>query len=137
LRVGIGTDGAASNNNLDMLEELRLAALLAKRDDPTALPAAEALRMATQSGAQMLRLERVGHLAEGAEADIILVDMSGAHWQPGHNPVSDLAYAAQAGDVETVLIAGQIVMKDKEILTFDEERAKAKVRTLSAKYRKI
>jgi 5-methylthioadenosine/S-adenosylhomocysteine deaminase len=135
LRVGIGTDGAASNNNLDMLEELRLAALLAKRDDPTALPAAEALHMATRIGAQLLGLERVGHLAEGAEADIILVDMSGAHWQPRHNPVSDLVYAAQAGDVETVLVAGRIVMRDKEILTFDEERAKVKVRALSAKYR--
>jgi 5-methylthioadenosine/S-adenosylhomocysteine deaminase len=137
LRVGIGTDGAASNNNLDMLEELRLAALLAKRDDPTALPAAEALQMATRAGAQMLGLEGVGHLAEGAEADIILIDMSGAHWQPGHNPVSDLVYAAQASDVETVLVAGRIVMKEKEILTFDEERAKANVRALSAKYRKL
>ncbi|MCL6642427.1 MAG: amidohydrolase [Candidatus Bipolaricaulota bacterium] len=136
LRVGIGTDGAASNNNLDMLEELRLAALLAKRDDPTALPAPEALKMATIESAYALGLEGTGHLAEGAEADIILVDMSGAHWQPGHNPVSDLVYAAQASDVETVLVAGQIVMKDKEILSFDEERAKAKVRALSAKYRK-
>lgn len=134
LRVGIGTDGAASNNNLDMLEELRLAALLAKRDDPTALPAPEALQMATCVGAQILGFEGVGHLAEGAQADIILVDTQGAHWQPGHNPVSDLVYAAQASDVMTVIIAGQVVMKDREILTFDEERAKEKVRALSQKY---
>jgi len=132
--VGIGTDGAASNNNLDMLEELRLAALLAKRDDPTALPAAEALQMATRLGAQILGLEGVGYLAEGAQADIILVETQGAHWQPGYNPVSDLVYAAQASDVTTVIIAGQIVMKDREILTFDEERAKEKVRVLSKKY---
>ncbi len=134
LRVGIGTDGPASNNNLDMLEELRLAALLAKRENPTALPAAEVLRMATSEGAQALGLEGVGHLAEGFQADIILVDMQSAHWQPGHNPVSDLVYAAQASDVTTVIIAGRVVMKDREILTFDEENAKARVRALSAKY---
>ncbi|MCS7197182.1 MAG: amidohydrolase [Candidatus Bipolaricaulota bacterium] len=134
LRVGIGTDGAASNNNLDMLEELRLAALLAKRDDPTALPAAEALQMATRVGAEILGFEGVGRLAEGAQADIILVETQGAHWQPGHNPVSDLVYAAQASDVTTVIIAGRIVMKDREILTFDEERAKERVRALSQKY---
>lgn len=136
LRVGIGTDGAASNNNLDMLEELRLAALLAKRENPTALPAAEALQMATVGGAQVLGLDGVGHLAEGFSADIILVDMQGAHWQPGHNPVSDLVYAAQASDVTTVIIAGQIVMKDREILVFDEEHVKERVRALSAKYRR-
>ncbi len=136
VRVGIGTDGAASNNNLDMLEELRLAALLAKRENPTALPAAEALQMATLEGAQALGLEGVGRLAEGSQADIILVDISGAHWQPGHNPVSDLVYAAQASDVTTVIVAGRVVMKDREILTFDEETVKAKVRALSAKYRR-
>ena len=136
LRVGIGTDGAASNNNLDMLEELRLAALLAKRDDPTALPAIQALQMATAQGAALLGMPTVGHLAEGCEADIILVDMRGAHWQPGHNPVSDLVYSAHASDVETVIIAGQLVMKGRDILTFDEEKAQGKVRTISAKYRK-
>nr|BAL59151.1 amidohydrolase family [Candidatus Acetothermum autotrophicum] len=136
LAVGIGTDGAASNNNLDMLEELRLAALLAKRSDPTALPAADALRMATSTGAQILGLEGVGHLAEGAPADIIVVDTQGAHWQPGHNPVSDLVYAAHASDVETVIIAGRVVMKDREIRTFDEAKATQKVRALSAKYRR-
>ncbi len=134
LRVGIGTDGAASNNNLDMLEELRLAALLAKRDDPTALPAAEALQMATRVGAQILGFEEVGHLAEGTQADIILVETQGAHWQPGYNSVSDLVYAAHASDVTTVIIAGRIVMRDREILTFDEERAKEKIRVLSKKY---
>lgn len=136
VRVGIGTDGAASNNNLDMLEEARLAALLAKRDNPTALPAPHALKMATVESAQALGLEGAGRLAEGAEADIILVDMRGAHWQPGHNPVSDLVYAAQASDVTTVIIAGRVIMKDREILTFNEEKAKNKVRALSAKYSK-
>lgn len=135
LRVGIGTDGAASNNNLDMLEELRLAALLAKWDDPTALPAIEALQMATTEGASILGMPTVGCLAEGFLADMILLDTQGAHWQPGHNPVSDLVYAAHASDIETVIIAGKVVMKDQSILTFDEERAKAKLRTLSARYR--
>jgi 5-methylthioadenosine/S-adenosylhomocysteine deaminase len=136
LRVGIGTDGAASNNNVDMLEELRLAALLAKLEDPTALPAAQALKMATIEGAEALSMNSVGRLAEGYEADLVLWDMRSAHWQPGHNPVSDLVYSALSSDVETVIIAGQIVMKDREILAFDEEKAKNKVRALSAKYRK-
>jgi 5-methylthioadenosine/S-adenosylhomocysteine deaminase len=134
LRVGIGTDGAASNNNLDMLEELRLAALLAKLAEPISLPAAQALQMAT--GAQLLGMTRVGCLVEGYEADVILLDMQGPHWHPGHNPISDVVYSAHSSDVETVIIAGQLVMKDQEILSFNEENVKDKVRALSAKYRK-
>ncbi len=133
VRVGIGTDGAASNNNLDMLEELRLAALLAKLEDPTALPAAQALQMAT--GAKLLGMTRVGCLVEGYEADVILLDMQGPHWQPGHNPIADVVYSAPSSDIETVIIAGQIVMKAREILSFNEEKVKDNVRALSAKYR--
>lgn len=136
LRVGIGTDGAASNNNLDMLEELRLAALLAKLEDPTALAAAQALQMATLEGAKLLGMTRVACLVEGYDADVILLDMQGPHWQPGHNPISDVVYSAPSSDIETVIIAGQLVMKDHEILSFNEEKAKDKVRALSAKYRK-
>lgn len=136
LTVGIGTDGAASNNNLDMLEEMRLAALLAKVEDPTALPAAEVLEMATRGGAGALGWENAGLLAEGQKADIVLLKTHSVQWVPGFNPVSDLVYAAHSTDVETVIIDGRVVMEQQEIKTFDEERAKAKVRELRAKYEK-
>jgi 5-methylthioadenosine/S-adenosylhomocysteine deaminase len=136
LKVGIGTDGAASNNNLDMLEETRLAALLAKTNDPTALPASEALEMATLGGARALDFNDVGLLEEGRRADIALFDMQGVHWVPGFNPVSDLVYAAASADVETVIVNGQILMERREIKSFDEEKAKARVHQLRAKYQK-
>lgn len=136
LNVSIGTDGAASNNNLDMLEEMRLAALLAKVDDPTALPAQEALAMATRAGAGALGFADVGVLQEGWRADIALLDMQGVRWLPGFNPIADLVYAASSADVETVIIDGEIVMEKREIRAFDEEKAKAKVRELRNKYRK-
>ncbi|MDW8140937.1 MAG: amidohydrolase [Candidatus Bipolaricaulota bacterium] len=136
LTVGIGTDGAASNNNLDMLEETRLAALLAKLSDPTALPASEALEMATCGGARALGWDDLGSLEEGRKADLVLLDTQGVHWVPGFNPVSDLVYAAASADVETVIVDGQILMERREIQSFDEERAKAKVRQLRAKYQK-
>ncbi len=136
LNVSIGTDGAASNNNLDMLEEMRLAALLAKVNDPTALPAQEALAMATRAGACALGFADVGALQEGHRADIVLLDMQSVSWLPGFNPVSDLVYAASSTDVETVIIDGEIVMEQREIRAFDEEKAKAKVRKLRRKYQK-
>ncbi len=136
LTFGIGTDGAASNNNLDMLEEMRLAALLAKLEDPTALPAEQALQIATIGGAQALGLDGVGRIAEGQKADVILMDRQSVEWVPGYNPISDVVYSIRASEVETAIIDGQIVMKDREILTFDEEKAKNTVRALSAKYNK-
>lgn len=136
LKVGIGTDGAASNNNLDMLEETRLAALLAKVNDPTALPASEALEMATLGGARALGWDDLGGLEEGRKADIVLLDMQGVQWVPGFNPVSDLVYAATSADVETVIVNGQILMERREIKSFDEARAKTKVRQLRTKYQK-
>ena len=121
--VGLGTDGCASNNNLDMLEEAHLAALLHKvhSGDPTVVPAGTALAMATRMSAQALGLgDIVGTLEVGKRADIVVVDMSGPHLQPPRDPVSHLIYAAHGSDVRTTIVEGQIVMNDGEILTVDE-----------------
>jgi len=121
--VGLGTDGCASNNNLDMLEEAHLAALLHKvhSGDPTIIPAGTALAMATRLSAQTLGLgDIIGTLEVGKRADIILVDMSSPHLQPPRDPVSHLIYAAHGSDVKTTIVEGQIVMNDGEILTVDE-----------------
>ncbi|SDF57544.1 amidohydrolase [Sporolituus thermophilus] len=125
--VGLGTDGAASNNNLDMLEEMRLAALLAKvrNNDPLAVPAATALDMATRRGAEALGLGgSIGVLAAGYKADITLLSLQGPHWHPRHDLVSLLVYAAQSGDVDTVMVNGRILLEKGNLTTIDEERVK-------------
>ncbi len=121
--VGLGTDGCASNNNLDLLEEVHLAALLEKgySGNPTALPAPLALTMATRLSARALGLSDViGTLEPGKHADIIIVDMTGVHLQPPRDPVSHLVYAARSADVITTIVGGEVVMDDGEILTVDE-----------------
>jgi len=136
--VALGTDGAASNNDLDMWEELRLAALLAKvGGDPTALPAPTALKLATINGAQALGWEGIGEVKEGMVADLIVLDLNSPHLTPQYNLVSNLVYAAHAADVETVIIAGEIVMEDGEIKRFDEEEVRIKVKEISEKYRNL
>ncbi len=135
VNVAIGTDGAGTNNNLDMFEEVRLAAFLQKvKGNPTALPASQVLKMGTLNGAQALGLEAAGTLEEGQKADLIILDLDRPHMVPTHNLISNVVYAAGSADVQTVIIEGKIVMEDREILTFDEERAKHKVKELSAKY---
>jgi len=126
--VGIGTDGAASNNDLDMFEEVRLAALLAKgaSNNPTALPAREALTMATRMGARALGLEAVtGSLEPGKRADLIVVDLDQTHNAPRYGRdagavYSQLVYAAKATDVVDVMCDGQWLMRDRQLLTIDE-----------------
>jgi 5-methylthioadenosine/S-adenosylhomocysteine deaminase len=121
--VGLGTDGAASNNNLDVLEEVRLAALLHKLStgDPTALPAYQALEMATRHGARALGLEdKVGQIKVGLRADLILFDLDQPHLWPPHNLVSHLVYSARASDVTTVLVDGKPLMIDRVLQTLDE-----------------
>lgn len=122
--VALGTDGAASNNNLDMVEEIRLAALLAKVDtlDPLAVPAAQALQMATKFGAAAVGLSNVGRLEVGCKADIVLWDMRGVEWQPNYNPASLLVYSAQSSSADTVIVDGKILMQDRELKTLDEEK---------------
>ena len=124
ITVALGTDGASSNNNLDMLEEVRLAALLAKVEsmNPLAVPAAQALQMATEFGAEALGLKNVGKLEVGSKADIVLWDMNGVEWQPNYNPASLLVYSANAAAVDTVIVNGKILMQGRELKTLDEEK---------------
>jgi 5-methylthioadenosine/S-adenosylhomocysteine deaminase len=132
LNVGVGTDGPASNNDLDMFEEMRLAALLAKTvaNDPTVLPAVEAIKMATIAGARALHMaDTTGSLEPGKRADIIVVDMKGLHnWPQFHSHedavYSRLVYAAKSTDVAHVLCHGRWLMRDRELLTIDEEQVK-------------
>ncbi len=128
VKVGIGTDGPASNNDLDMFEEVRLAALLAKgaTGDPTAVPAVEALLMATRMGAEALHLGHlVGSLEPGKRADLILVDLSPVHNSPRFRrdptgPYAQLIYAAKATDVTDVMVNGRWLMRDRRLTTLDE-----------------
>lgn len=122
LRVCLGTDGAASNNNLDMIQEMRMAALLQKhRDaDATSLPAPEALELATSVPARLFG-QGSGRLEEGEPADLILVDLSGPGTQPVHDPVSALVYAASGSDVHTTICDGQVLMHDRTVEICDED----------------
>jgi len=122
--VGLGTDGAASNNNLDMLEEMRAAALLQKvhTGDARVLSAYDALFMATVGGARALGLEgSVGRIKPGLKADIILLDMKKPHLFPLHDIYAHIAYAAASADVSAVIIDGRVVMQDCRIITIDED----------------
>lgn len=121
VRVVIGTDGVASNNNLDLLEEIKLAALLQKHraDDPTVLPAPEAFGLATTEPAQLFG-PGTGRVAVGEPADLILVDFSGPATAPGHDPVSDLVYAASGAVVHTTICDGQVLMHDRVVEVVDE-----------------
>lgn len=129
--VGLGTDGAASNNNLDMFEEMMVGAVIAKghTGDPEVVSAAEMLAMATRGSAAALGLDdKIGSLAPGKKADIIVVDTSRPHLQPLHNPVSHLVYAARADDVRDVIIEGNLVMRDRQLTALDESEIIAKAR---------
>jgi len=124
--VGLGTDGAASNNNLDLFLEMDTVAKLHKVQclDPTVLDAATVLRMATIDGARALGLgERIGSLEPGKQADVIVLDTRQPHLVPMYHPVSQLVYAARGSDVTAVVIDGRIVMENGRILTFDVEQA--------------
>lgn len=129
ITVGLATDGASSNNKLDMWEEMQTAALIHKgvSYDPTAIPAQTAVELATAGGAHALGYSNLGELKEGHLADIILVDRNGFHWQPQYNVTSLLAYAAQSSDVDTVMINGKLVMQHRQLLTIDEERLRSEI----------
>ena len=129
LNVGIGTDGPASNNDLDMLEEVRLAAFIAKAvtNDPTSLPASTALLMATRLGAQALHIGHLtGSLTPGRRADLILIDMTPLHNSPSYRRVPDntyaqIVYSAKSTDVTDVMVNGAWLMRDQRLLTIEEE----------------
>ena len=134
--VGIGTDGPASNNDLDMFEEMRLAALLAKgtSGDPTALPARDALAMATRLGARALHLDHLtGSLEPGKRADLIVVDLDRLHNVPAferdpHALYAQIVYASKSTDVSDVMCNGRWLMRDRALLTLDEEGLRAAAR---------
>lgn len=129
VNVGLGTDGAASNNDVSLWEEMDTAAKLHKfvTKDPTVINAREALQMATIGGARAIHLEReIGSLEAGKRADLILVDMTAAHQTPLYNIYSHLVYATKASDVETVMINGRVVMQNRRVLTLNEAAIKAK-----------
>lgn len=133
--VGLGTDGAASNNNLDLFLEMDTAAKLHKvqRLDPTVLDADTVLRMATMDGARALGLsDRIGSIEPGKKADLIVIDTNRPHLVPMYHPVSHLVYAAKGSDVTTVIINGRVVMEGGRILTFDVEQAMSDVNRIAA-----
>ncbi len=127
LRVGLGTDGAASNNDLNMWEEMDTVAKLHKvfSGDPKVISAEEAFELATIRGAQALHLENeIGSIEKGKRADLVIVECDSLNQIPLYNIYSDLVYATKASDVETVIINGTIVMRDRRLLTLDEAAIK-------------
>lgn len=129
ITVSLGTDGASSNNNLDMLEEVRLAAMLAKvqAGDPKVVPASQALAMGTWMGAKAVGLSGVGKVEVGQKADIVLYNMDSPAWYPRHDRTSLLVYAASSADVDTVLVDGNILLRKGELTTIDLEKVTAEV----------
>jgi 5-methylthioadenosine/S-adenosylhomocysteine deaminase len=119
-----------SNNTLDLFESLRLMTLMQKHEamDPEVMPIPEALDIATRGSAAALGLgERIGTLAPGYQADLILVDTRGAHWQPPHNLTAGLVYSARASDVDTVMVDGRVILRERRLLTIDKERVLTEV----------
>jgi 5-methylthioadenosine/S-adenosylhomocysteine deaminase len=122
--VALATDGAASNDTLDMLEETRLAALLHKgvAEDPTQMTARQAFRMATENGARALGID-AGTLDPGKLADLAIINLERPHLMPTHDILNTLVYCAKSSDVETTIIGGELVMRDGVIRTVDERAA--------------
>jgi 5-methylthioadenosine/S-adenosylhomocysteine deaminase len=129
--VGLATDGAVSNNTLDILEQLRLMAMTQKHrnNQPEVLPLAESLYIATQGSAKVYgQAQDLGALQAGKLADMILVDLSGTHHQPLYNIGASLVYSARSSDVQTVICDGQLLMRDRKLMTIDKDEVVANVR---------
>jgi 5-methylthioadenosine/S-adenosylhomocysteine deaminase len=137
--VALGTDGCASNNNLDMFQEMDTAAKLHKvvHHDPTVMDARTVVRMATCDGAKALCLDNtVGALTPGMKADIIIINLNRPHLTPLYNEYSHIVYAVNGSDVDTVLINGKVIMKNRTLLTIDENDIIEMVKETSQKIRK-
>ena len=127
INLALGTDGAASNNDLDMLGEMRSAALLAKgvAADPTALPASATLRMATINGARALGIDdKVGSLEPGKHADIVAINMNSIETTPVYDPVSHIVYSCGRNQISDVWVAGRHLMKNRVLTSLDEAKNK-------------
>jgi 5-methylthioadenosine/S-adenosylhomocysteine deaminase len=136
ITVGLGTDGCASNNNLDIIKEMSMAAKLHKvaRLDPTVMDAQTVVRMATIEGAKVLGMEKkIGSLEAGKKADIIVIGLNKPHLTPLYSEYSHLVYAMSGADVDTVLINGKIVMENRKLLTINETEVMRKVREIAVK----
>jgi len=136
--LGLGTDGAASNNDLDMFEAMRQASFLAKHvtRDPTAVPAQAALDMATIGGARALHKEqRIGSLAAGKRADLITVSMRTARQTPMYDPISHLVYTTRGDDVRMTIVNGKVLMKERQVRTLNRETVIADAKRLAARVR--
>ncbi|MFH1626153.1 MAG: amidohydrolase [Pseudomonadota bacterium] len=137
--VGLGTDGCASNNNLDMFQEMDTAAKLHKvqKRDPTVMNARQVVEMATIGSSRVLGLDdKIGTLEVGKKADLIVIDMNKPHLTPLYNIYSHLVYAVNGADVTTAIINGKLVMKDRRLLTIDEENVMGEVRRIASRVKR-
>lgn len=134
--AGLGTDGAASNNDLDMFEAMRVAAFLHKHasGDPRAMPARQALELATRRGAEALGMgDRIGSLEAGKLADVITVSVDSARQMPLYDPMSHLVYATHGADVRTTVVHGQVLMRQGRVLTLDRDGVLREARAMATK----
>ncbi len=139
INIGLGTDGAASNNDLDMIGEMRTAALLGKAvaGDASAIPAETALRMATLNGAKALGLDKeIGSLTKGKSADVTALNLDDLETQPLYNPVSQIVYSSNRQQVTDVWVAGKQLLKNRRLTTFDTEELRETVKTWQARLSK-
>ena len=139
VKLSLGTDGAASNNTLDLLRDMQLTALLHKGvfGDPTALPARSMIEMATIGGARVLGLDaEIGTLAEGKQADLLCLAVDGPHATPIFDPWSHLVFAARSSDVRHVLVPGRLVVGNRTLNTLDQERIEAQANEFAEQLRK-
>ncbi|KYC35469.1 hypothetical protein WA1_06490 [Scytonema hofmannii PCC 7110] len=140
INVGLATDGAASNNTLDIWELLRLLALSQKSRQgiPQVLPVPEALYIATRESARVFGMgEQIGILAPGYLADLILIDLTGVHHQPNHNIPANLVYSMHSRDVNTVIVDGKIIMRERQILTVDKTEVISQVQAIVKRFTQI
>jgi len=139
VEVALGTDGPASNNDLDMFEEMRTGSFLQKveNNDPTALPADEIFGMATRVGADALGFRNVGLLAEGYRADMVVINRDNVHWKPEHNTISNLIYSSKSCDIEKVFVDGNLVYDNGRPVFIDENEVIERVEEIADKYREF
>ena len=130
LNVALGTDGAASNNNLNMMEEMHLAAVLHNgfTHDPTLMKPAQVLNMATRSGARLQGRGDTGELAVGKKADVIAIDLGRPHLYPNLDPLALMVYSAQGADVAMTMVDGRILYENGEFLTLDADKILSEAR---------